>query len=182
MQGYDLEGRAIFIGNPTRNVTFDDADHVRDAIYTVERAVACSETKSGQEQSIAILNYAGFNPVKHSPPMHLTKQVLSTLRNHYVGRVHRIYLIDAPWTVRTLWALVKPFAGSETRKKLVFVTGAQEKKRVMGAVLHTSQAPPWILPGGEMTWKEPLDLDRYLRQLPFNKSYNEIDQGETMER
>ena len=170
VQGYDKTGRALWIGVPRSTRSFEPTAYIRSSIYTLERAIACSEA-NGQDQVTAILDYEGYNHLRHNPPLHLSQQVLSTLRNHYVGRLHRIYLVNAPWTMRTLWKILKPFAGRETRQKLVFVSNCKdEKERILGPVVDSSQATTWMLPNGQQV-NGPIDLKRFLDDIPFDQPY-----------
>lgn len=170
VQGFDKAGRALWIGVPRSTRLFEPEAYIRDAIYTLERAIACSEV-NGQDQVTAILDYDGYHPIQHNPPIHLSQRVLSTLRNHYVGRLHRICLVNAPWSMRTLWKILTPFAGRETRQKIVFVANdPKEKERLMGPILDRRQALSWMLPDAQNE-HEPLNVQRFLRQISFDQPY-----------
>jgi hypothetical protein len=172
VQGCDMQGRAFFVGVPRHHCSFfDPTNYVMDRLYTLERAIACAEA-NGQEQVIAVMDYAGYNPMRHDPPMDVIKQVLQNLRSHYVGRLHRIYIVNAPLSMRALWRIIKPFAGRETRSKLIFVADdPAEKKRLLSPTVDRTQAPAWMMPEGQLPHGGPIDLVRYLKETPFDQPY-----------
>ena len=168
VQGFDKAGRALWIGIPRATRNHDPTSTILSACFTMDKAIACSETR-GHNQITAILHYEGIDTMAHKQPLSVARQVLSTLRSHYIGRVHRIYLVDAPWSLRTIWKILKPFAGKGTRRKVVFVTGDAEKKLVLGPVVDDRHATSWMLPTGQRS-SEDFDLHQYLNQTPFNEA------------
>jgi hypothetical protein len=102
VQGSHMHGRAFFFAVPRHHCSFfDPTSFILDCLYTLERAIACAES-NGQEQVIAVMDYAGYSPMRHDPTMDVIKLVLQILRSHYVGRLHRIYIVSAPLSMRTL--------------------------------------------------------------------------------
>jgi CRAL/TRIO domain len=172
VQGFDSAGRrALWICVARKTSHFGLDAYIRDAIYVLERAIACSERESdGQQHEItAVIDYAGFSLTNHNPPLDVNKHVLHNLRRHYVGRVNRIYMINAHWSLRTLWTVLKPFAGSETRRKICFV--APEDQLALGSSLV--DAPAWVTSRSSTDIQEEpsFDLKRFLHDIPFDRTY-----------
>lgn len=176
VRGYDRDGRALWIGVPRETKNHEGSATIESAVFTMEKAIAYSQNK-GHEQVTAIPHYAGIDKMKDKQPLSVARQVMDTLRRHYVGRVHRIYLVDAPWSLRTIWGMLKPFAGQATREKVVFVTGDSEKESVLGPILDPDQASEWMLPQHrkEMASSHNFDLRAYLDETPFDKTFGEQD-------
>jgi CRAL/TRIO domain len=167
--GYDVEGRATFVFEPHRVSGHDERWTVRQHVYTLERAVACSRSCDGTVN--AVVNFRDFSYARHAPPAYIGQQFFTTLGTHYVGRVHQIFIVDAPGEFYLLWALLKPFIGRNTRSKVQFVSSEAQKATVIGRYYKLQQARPWMLPGGEKS--RELDLDEYLFRTPFDKSFDE---------
>jgi CRAL/TRIO domain len=167
--GYDVVGRSTFVFEPHRVSGHDEHWTVRQHVYTLERAVACSRACDGTVN--AVVNFRGFSYARHAPPASIGQQFFTTLGSHYVGRVHQIFIVDAPGEFYLLWALLKPFIGRNTRSKIQFVNSEAQKEAVIGRYYEHHQARPWMLPGGEKG--RELDLDEYLLRTPFDKSFDE---------
>jgi len=166
VEGYDKEGRATYIFTP-RNVQGHDAEWtIKEHIYTLERAIACSHAP---DQTVnAVVDFNGFSPLRHAPPTDIGKEFMLTLRNHYAGSVNQIFLVDAPLTFNALWAIFKPFVGSKTRGKIHFV---KSKHRKLERWYDKEQAGSWMMPGG--TKNRELDVEEYLLRTRFNEAFDE---------
>jgi len=149
VRSFDKDGRATYVFEPRFVDTDDHADPnlvLKQHLYALERAVACTRSSDGTVN--AVVNFRDFSATKHAPPIEIGKQFLSALRNHYVGRVHRIFVVDAPAAFYCLWALLKPFVGTSTKQKLQFVNSRRQKLGAVGALYEPEQVPDWLLPGG----------------------------------
>lgn len=168
VQGYDREGRATLYFVP-RNVRGHDSEWtVKEAIYSIERAIASTRSK---DQTInAVVDFTGFSVAKHSPPLDIGKQFLTTLRSHYAGQIHQIYLVDTPLSFHILWKIFSPFVGTQTRDKIKFINGARSKQRDLATVYDIEQVPAWLIPGGKSN--RPLDVDEYLHKLRFDEAFD----------
>ena len=165
VQGYDKEGRSTLYFVP-RNAKGHD---IESAIYSIERAIACSKAKDSTIN--AVVDFSGFSMTKHSPPLEIGKAFLTTLRSHYAGQIHRIYLTDTPISFSILWKIFSPFVGTNTRDKINFVNGERNRKKELTKVYDLDQVPAWLVSGGKNN--RPLDVDEYLHSLPFDKTINE---------
>lgn len=169
VQGYDKDGRATLFFIP-RLVDSHDAEWtLKEAIYSIERAVACS--KASDHTINAVVDFSGFSMTKHSPPLEIGKQFLTALRSHYAGQIHRIYLLDTPFSFSMLWTIFSPFVGTATRDKIKFVNGEQSKERELTQVYSLEQVPSWMIPGGQKN--RDLDMEEYLHGLAFDQAFDE---------
>jgi hypothetical protein len=168
VQGYDRDGRSTFVFVPRNVISHDPVWTLKGHIYTLERAIACSKSPDGTVN--AVVDFHGFSAIKHAPPIHIGQQFMTVLRSHYAGSVNHIFLVEAPTAFLWLWTILKPFIGTKTKDKVIFVDTASRDK-VIGQWYDDTQATPWMLPQGQK--KRELDLDEYLYQTPFNNAFNE---------
>ena len=169
VQGYDRDGRSTYVFIPRRVQGHDPTWTIRGHIWTLERAIACSRAK---DQTVnAVVDFNGFSAIRHSPPTSIGKDLMMTLRSHYVGHVNQIFLIDAPTAFLCLWACLKPFAGRCTRSKIHFVSSNRQKEKVLGRWYSPDQGAPWMMPSGKKN--RELDVKEYLHSLPFDKAFDE---------
>ena len=174
VQGYDKDGRSTLYFVP-RNVQGHDMEWtMKEAIYSIERAVACS--KSNDKTINAIVDFSGFNLSKHSPPVDIGKEFLTTLRSHYAGQIHSIYLINTPFSFNILWKIFSPFVGSQTRNKIKFWNNGKRghtKNSSSSPLLELydiDQLPNWLVEGGRSN--RPFDIDEYLHELSFHEAFD----------
>ena len=134
----------------------------------MERAIACS--KCLPDKSInAICDFKGFS-IKNAPPLDVGQQFLTSLRSHYAGQVHKIFLVDAPTSFRLLWNLLKGFVGTNARSKFIFVSGAH-KDQVLGEYYDPSQLPDFL----QGTKTRELNLQEYLHEARFDQAFDETE-------
>lgn len=128
--GYDKHGRAIYTIYAARTKNFDADWFLRESLYNFERALACTERESGGlEQSITVIgNYTGFSS-KHAAPMSISHEFMNCLRQNYPGRVKRVYLLNTPTSFLFFWSILKPFIGTDTRKKIQFVSNDRQREK-----------------------------------------------------
>jgi hypothetical protein len=168
VQGYDKYGRSTLYFIP-RFVSEHDLEWtLKEAIYSIERAIACSRSEDGTIN--AVVDFSGFSLSQHSPPLEIGKQFLTTLRSYYAGQINRIYLINTPFSFSFLWNIFSPFIGTNTRDKILIVNGAQSKRRDVLDLYDLKEVPSWLVPGGGNN--RPLDVDEYLYELSFDTAFN----------
>ena len=169
VQGYDKSNRATFLFIP-RNVTGHDPEWtIKEALYTIERAIACSKAK---DKTInAMVDFTGFSSSRHAPPISIGQAFVSTLRKYYAGQVHRIYLIDAPSSFNFLWRILKPFVGTNTRSKIQFISSRNSHhQQLIRDMYDAADVPSWVLPDGKKN--RELDIDEYLYKIPFDQAFD----------
>lgn len=169
VQGYDKAGRSTYVFVPRLVKEHDPVWTLKGHIWSLERAIAC--TKSSDKTVNFVVDFSGFNALVHAPPVAIGKEIMQTLRNHYVGHVHRIFLVDAPTTFLWLWAVFKHFAGSKTREKIQFVNSIEEREVIIGEIYAPDEATSWMLPNGSKN--RELDVEEYLHDIPFDHAFDE---------
>ena len=166
VQGYDRDGRSTYIFTPRYCQSHDEEWTIKEHIYTLERAIACS---TAADKSVnAVVDFNGFSVLRHAPPTSIGQEFMRTLRNHYAGSVHEIFLVDAPVAFNALWNIFKPLIGSKTRGKIHFVKGKHNK---LSKWYDKEQAADWMIPGGVKN--RELDVEEYLFKTRFNESFDE---------
>eukprot|EP00934_Nitzschia_sp_Nitz4_P006572 Nitzschia sp. Nitz4//scaffold10_size219509//216594//217580//NITZ4_001469-RA/size219509-processed-gene-0.107-mRNA-1//1//CDS//3329533043//6562//frame0 len=170
--GYDKQGRAIYTIYAARAKDYDTEWFLKESLYNFERALACTERESGgMEQNLTVIgNYTGFQS-KNAAPMSISHQFLDCLRQNYPGRVKRVFLLNTPSSFMFFWSLLKPFIGTDTRKKIQFIANEKQRKAAFSDLLHVDQAAPWMLEGG-LKDKE-FDSFKYLTEAPFDTAFDQ---------
>lgn len=171
VQGYDIDGRSthIFVPRRASKNTHDREWTLRESLYTIERAIACS--KATDHSINTIIDFRGFRITEHAPPFEIGKEFLLTLRHHYAGQVHKIFIVDAPVGFSFFWNLFKQFVGKSTQSKIMFLVSGQNKDSVLQKYYTDDEATPWMLSNGLKT--QELDVQDYLYHTPFDQAYNE---------
>jgi hypothetical protein len=175
VQGYDKDGRATYIFVPRRVHNHDETSTLNLHVYTLERALACSQSDDGQVN--AVVDFYGFSYSQHAPPTHVGKHFLNVFRQHYAGAVHHIFIVDAPRSFRFLWTIFAPFIGQGTREKIKFLKSVRtaSKQSVSRSALSDfydrEEATPWMVAGGEKECE--LDLNEYLYNTRFDQAFGD---------
>jgi len=167
VQGYDKSGRSTLFFIPRLTQGHDSEWTLKEAVYSIERAIACSKSEDGLIN--AVVDFSGFSVTKHAPPLEIGKQFLTTLRNHYAGQIHRIFLLDTPMSFSLFWKIFRPFIGSKTKAKIQFLSG--NKKVQLNELYEKEEVPSWMLANGKKNLA--LDLDEYLLKIPFHCAFDE---------
>ena len=171
VMSHDKEGRATHVFVPRKTQQHHPEWTLKESLYTMERAIACSQAS---DQSVnAILDFSGFSPLKHAPPMSLGKEFVLTLRQHYAGQLHKIFILDAPMGFSMLWKIFQPFLGQATKDKIVFCSGDKQKRRVLGEYYSPDQVAEWMMPVSTAGKNRDFDIQEYLYQTPFDKAFDE---------
>jgi len=169
VHGFDKDGRSthIFVARRSLRDNCCVKWTIKEAVYTLERAIACSRASDSSVNAIIDLN--GFSMGKHAPPLNVAKIFLTTLRSHYAGQVNKIFLLDAPYAFNFLWNLVKPFVGTTTAQKIQFVSGS-EKKKVLSQWYGRNQA---IYELSMDSCEFVFDTKEYLYAIPFDRTFGQ---------
>jgi len=170
VQGYDKAGHATYIFIP-RNITEHDLEwSLKEVLYTLERAISCS--KSNDKTINIIIDFSGFSFSKNNPPVDIGKKCLLLFRDHYVGQIHRIFILNAPAGFALLWNLFKHFIGKDTTKKIKFVSGSKQKRNVMSKWYSTNEATSWMIPEKGCKNRN-FDVKEYLYKTPFDRAFDD---------
>lgn len=164
VQGFDKDGRSTLYFIP-RNVTDHDLE---SAIYSMERAIASS--RSLDKTINCVVDFAKF-PLTNAPPVEVGKQFLTTLRLIYSGQIHRIFLVNVPFSFTILWSIFSPFVGTDTRDKISIIRDKDhEKEKELLDLYDRKELPNWVVPGGEKN--RALDVEEYLFALSFDSAFD----------
>ena len=145
---------------------------LKESLYNFERAIACTERESGgaEEEITVVGNYTGFSS-KNAAPMSISHEFMNGLRQNYPGRVKHAFLLNTPTSFRLFWSMLKPFIGTETKKKIMFV-GSSEKNReqAFGEVIAIDQAADWMMKGGKKD--REFNSEEYLKETNFDEAFD----------
>jgi len=171
VQGYDVDGRSthIFVPRHASKDTHDNEWTLKESLYTMERAIACSKAIDCSVN--AVIDFRGFRITEHAPPFDIGKEFLLSLRHHYAGQVNKIFIVDAPVGFSFFWNLFKQFVGKSTQSKIVFLVSGRNKHSVFAKYYTEDEATPWMLPNGLKT--RELDAQEYLYNTPFDQAFDE---------
>jgi len=169
VQGYDKAGRSthVFVARRSPGDSHCAEWTLKEAIYTMERAIACSRAEDSSVNAIIDLN--GFSMGKHAPPLSIAKDFLTTLRSHYAGQVNKIFLLDAPYCFNLIWNLVKPFVGKTTAQKMQFLSGLQ--KEAMLSRWYSKEDVSWFVKCTDSK-DFAFDTTEYLHVIPFDRTFD----------
>lgn len=190
VQGYDRDGRSTYIFIP-RNVQHHDAEWtLREHVYTLERALAC--TKARDYKVNAIVDFNGYNRNKHAPPMRMGIDFLNVLGHYYGPCLNRVFIVDAPMAFLVVWTMLKPIINklaSRNKVNIEFVQSSSKQghnsnknnhnnnnnnhcnSNILERYYEPHEAASWMLPTG--TKNRDLDVHEYLHQTPFNQAFDE---------
>jgi len=165
VQGYDRDGRATYLFTPRLVDEHEEEGSTKEILYSIERALACSSTIN------VIIDFSSFSLTKNTPPPSIGKKTLLILRNHYVGQINKIFILDAPATFSILWKMFSGFVGKETKKKIVFVN-KKKKATIMSRYYSDQEATSWMIPDRGQKNRQ-LDVNEYFYKLPFDQAFDE---------
>jgi len=170
IRGFDRENHAILLKYRRSSPNADKQSMISAHLYIFEKAIACTEHIScGQSEKIVLcLNYDNYSRA-NTPPISLAKELIGVFERNYPEQLAYLVFVDAPFLARTLWKIIKTFIDPETVTKIKFVSGDEQKKQVLGPLINTKQAVPWVLPGGELS--PSFDVDAFLNETPFHFDY-----------
>jgi CRAL/TRIO domain len=167
-RGYDQEGRVAMYMRPHHENTHNALNNMRHLVYQLERAIACTEKKSGGLEKINLMvDYEHFR-IRDSPPLSTSKWTITILQHHYPERLFKAYILNPGFVFRTFLSVVRPFLDPVTKSKLLMASGKAEKQKKIGErfdldVLEESS-------GGEPGAVKDFDSKIYLA-MPFDEAY-----------
>ena len=167
VQGHDIQGRSTYVFVPRNVRGHDQVWTMKQHVYTLERAVASS--RAPDKTVNAVVDFNGFSPAKNAPPTSLGRTFIQTFGNHYGSSIHNVFLVDAPASFLCFWAILKPLLGKKARRKIHFVKSSQSNE--LAKFYTPDQAASWMMQGGQKN--RELDVDEYLCQTPFYKSFDD---------
>lgn len=172
VRGHDKDGFAMLIVKPRSEKSTNDEAFVATQVFVVERAIATTEALSQgkREMMVVVLDFGKFKS-SLAPPWSAIKAIVAILQHRYSERLKRLVIIDPPFWMRTIYGLLRPFLDPDTCAKFVLVSGDKQKTNVFSGFLDSDQAMPFMLPNG--TISDSVDIDRFLRTVPFHCLYDD---------
>jgi hypothetical protein len=170
IRGSDKDGHALLISRARLEPGTDDEEFVLAQIYLMERAIACTEflTKGKLGKIVVVFDFGDFS-ASLSPSWSALKVITTILQHHYPERLYKLFVIDAPFWMRTTWNLLKPFVHEETQQKWVV---GNESKEIFSDLVSDENAMPFVVPSGKLS--EPVDQKRFLEDVPFCYRYDDV--------
>merc|ERR1711971_805140 len=117
----------------------------------------------GEYKIVVALDYADYSRA-NTPPFVTVKNLIIMAQTHYPELLAYLVVVDAPFLLRSLWKLIRPFVDPDTREKVKFVNGETQKIQVLGPLIKDDQAMPFMLPNGKMT--SSVDVHHFLNEVP----------------
>jgi hypothetical protein len=165
VRGYDTEGRALLYMCQMRENTGHEINNMRYLVHALEKAIACTNKKSGLEKVVLLIDFAGFTMSK-SASVSTSRHTLDILQKRYPERMKRSFIMSPPLMFKAFWTLIKPFVDPVTKSKIVFcTTGGPE---VLATVEHADHLE--LRAYGTGAHLREFDATTYL-QLPLDESY-----------
>jgi hypothetical protein len=122
VRGFDTNGHPILVVRPKNENTNNLEGNIRNLVYTMERAIACT-AKSGVEKLCLVIDYDGYS-ILNAPPMKTSREVLSILQDHYPERLFRAYCVRPPMIFYGFYRVISPFIDPITAEKIVMLTSS----------------------------------------------------------
>jgi hypothetical protein len=175
VRGRDKEDRAIFFAFPRKAAGKPDQEQLFvDAIlYTMERALACSEFRSigRQDELFCVVDCKGGS----CPPFKTLQAGVSVMQKFYPGRLKRLVVLNAPYLITATFKMIKPFLDPVTAQKFAFPSSkakaAGKDSCLISSLIDESQAMPALMPGrGKLS--PTVDAERFLYEVPFHELYD----------
>lgn len=120
VRGSDKMGRALTILRPSAENTFDYDGNIQHLIFTMEKAVACTE-RNGQQKLSFLIDFDGYS-IFNAPSISTTHQSIHILQNHYPERLHRTYFVRPPSIFYGLFKMFESFIDKATLEKVCFLS------------------------------------------------------------
>lgn len=172
-RGRDLEGRPIAIYMMRQEAELDMKGFILTRVFMAERGAAAVEYlfEGGPEESFTVFFRTGGYQQSNVPPMTAIRQMMAVLQGNYPERLNKLVILDPPFWMRSLYNLVSYFLDENTSRKVVMITGDEEKSQA--DVVAKEQAMPFVRPDGKLSME--IDVTYYLQEVPFYCLYDDCD-------
>lgn len=137
----DAAGRAVVINRKSKAPVRSHELGIRLVAYMMDKAARTAEA-AGMEKWVWILDLAEYTRA-NSPPLSVSIGTLRMMQSHFPERLHRCFMVDAPWVFSLLWKALRGFADPVTREKIAFISNdaagqAEMLRYVPAAALETA--------------------------------------------
>jgi len=148
----DNDGRPIVVMRNRLENSKSHEGNVLNLVYQLERASAATRA-AGVEKWAIIIDMDGYS-MSNAPPLKTSRATLSIMQDHYPERMHRCFMLDAPWLFSGMWSALSPFIDPVTRDKICFVSGpmkeGSERAKLLAESFPLSSLEESI--GGTAAW------------------------------
>lgn len=167
-RGHDRDFRSIIFAFP-RNATGEEESFIDSILYTMERAVACTEFQSHgrQDKVLTVMDSQGST----SPSMKACKAAVNILQQYYPGRLKNMIILNPSYMLLGIYKMTKPFMDPETSAKFIVVKGVKHTEMEMSKLMDASQAMPILIPTGHL--QSEVDVHTFLHHRPFFCLYDD---------
>jgi hypothetical protein len=181
-RGHDRDLRSVIFAYP-RKAAGEEEHFIDSILYTVERAVACTEFQSRgrQDKIVAVMDSQGST----APPMKACKVAVNILQQYYPGRLKNLIILNPPYMLLGIYKMIKPFMDPDTAAKFIVVKGTRQTEIEIAKLIDPSQAMPIMIPTGQL--ESTVDVSEFLYHCPFfclydddGKQYRRTDSAPTL--
>ena len=167
LRGQDKTGRAIVVKMPRMEGGTTEQAYIRQQLYAAERSAAVTEFVSmGQQDTVcAVFNMQNQNS-SYTPALSWQLSTIKTLQTVFPGRMGKVCVLEAPFLIRQIFNAIKPFLPASLKESTFLVAGTAKT-----ALLNETLVEPDIL-DAEGKLIQPVDLDKYLTEVPFYHPYD----------
>ena len=165
LTGFDKQGRPLLYLRTGRENTKPSPRQVRYLVWSLERAIsecqrhthayAVDLMPTGQEGMCIIVDFQGAS-LSTTPSLSTARQVASILQDHYVERLGRAMVVNAPKFISAFFSALSPFLDPVTKDKIRF----NEKNLTQFVAPDQLDAQ---FPGGPYAYR--FDFDTYWNAL-----------------
>lgn len=115
---YNIENGDIFLKTKYFYKQTDYTEFIKHIIMVTNNSVNLKETHF-HEKTFNIFIDLEDTKLKNFDRDFL-KQLIKFLEDHYPDRVNKIYFKNASVMFKSIWTIIRPFIGRDTRKKIIF--------------------------------------------------------------
>ncbi|EGG23115.1 cellular retinaldehyde-binding/triple function domain-containing protein [Cavenderia fasciculata] len=168
---FTTKSRPLITMAPRKENTKNYERQIQLLVYTIERAITKMDASQGCEQLAILIDFNGYS-IMNAPPLSVSKQTLDILSSHYPERLGVAFIVDPPLVFSVFWNIISPLINKNTVKKIVFVKGEKEKKKVLSQYFESEQLETAF--GGTsdyqydhaVHWKQEIEFYRNKNNLP----------------
>ena len=107
----------------------------------ITRVLDPTEFPKGQFIRIYDMKGIGFSDIADSEAVHLGKQMMDVLENHYPERMAKAFIINIPRFFSALWSMAKPLLDPHTARKIRVISKESKILPALREVMHESVIP-----------------------------------------
>jgi len=163
IRGYDNDRYPILRSINRTHLKWNDDYFTMLHEVLMDRALAATERNNGGKYSkiSTIFDFDGY-AYKNTVPISQAKHLLFTLRDHYPEFTEHIFIMNAPFIFRFVWAIIRPFIDPITKKKIRFVKSTD-------SALSNYMSDEAIISFGKGKTAEDIDFKKYLVSTPYDR-------------